>query len=479
MEEQDLALPLSSSPSSPSVHVNGEPSGSAPSSSLSSESVLEEENHNDQELSPELHQQQQQQQQQQQTGFSYRMNISISDVASSELRDDAWSCLVVLVTFWFFSSMTLILGFYGSVNLQLSPNYSRLVKVSSIFVQNIRVEEVTDPIPGPILYGFYKTPPLDVETSWSQTHNLSIPSDFHKEWIYFLNEGSEITISYSVKSQSSSPLSLVIAKGKESLVEWTEDPSYPNTTLSWNIIHGNGVIQQKIFTSSDYYVAIGNLNSEEVEVQLDLRIQAVLYNTTDAYYKCSVFRGLCSLKLFFLGTTVAVLSSPSPGQGIDDENWYIKLSYGPRWITYIAGSGGMTVLILLAYKIFNKFQSTTGDRREFEAGDPGSERAPLLSQKDDDLSSWGSSYDSASHDEEDLEQRLAASSLDTKSLKDGENNNPRCLCAICSDAPRDCFFLPCGHCGACFTCGTRIAEEAGTCPLCDRKMKKVRKIFTV
>lgn len=27
--------------------------------------------------------------------------------------------------------------------------------------------------------------------------------------------------------------------GKESLVEWIEDPSYPNTTLSWNIVHGN------------------------------------------------------------------------------------------------------------------------------------------------------------------------------------------------------------------------------------------------
>lgn len=27
--------------------------------------------------------------------------------------------------------------------------------------------------------------------------------------------------------------------GRESLIEWIEDPSYPNTTLSWNIIHGN------------------------------------------------------------------------------------------------------------------------------------------------------------------------------------------------------------------------------------------------
>ncbi|KAJ4979400.1 hypothetical protein NE237_010180 [Protea cynaroides] len=469
MEEQDPALPLSSSATS--IHFNGEPSVSVPSSSSSS-SVREEENHNDQEQSPEL--------QQQRTNISYRVNISISDVPTTETRDDAWSCLVVLITFWVFSSMTLILGFYGAANLELSPNYSRLVQVNSIFVQDIRVQEVAnDPKPGPILYGFYELPSLDVETSWSETRNLSIPSNTHEAFIYFLNEGSEVNISYSVKSQSSSPLSLVIAKGKESLIEWLEDPSYPNTTLSWNIIHGNGVIQQKIFKSSNYYVAVGNLNSEEVEVQLNLSIQALLYNTTDAYYKCSVFQGLCSLKLYLLGTNVAVLTSPDPGQGID-ENWYIKLSYGPRWITYFVGSGVMSVLILFAYKMCNKFHSTTGDGTGFQTDDMVSERAPLLSQKDDDLSSWGSSYDSNSHEEEDLEEWHAASSLDTKSLKDGgNNNNPRRLCAICFDAPRDCFFLPCGHCAACFTCGTRIAEEAGTCSTCHRKVKKVRRIFTV
>ncbi|XP_042481974.1 E3 ubiquitin-protein ligase APD2-like isoform X2 [Macadamia integrifolia] len=468
-EERDVALPVSYTSSS-SIHVSGDLSGSAPSSSSSSsESVQEEENHNDQEQTPEL--------QQQRTSVSYRVNISISDVTSTEMREDAWSFLVVLLTFWFFSSMTVIMGFYGSINLQLGPSYSRLVQVNTIFVQNIKVQEVVDSKPGPILYGFYKHPPLDVETTWSETRNISISPNDYKEWLYYLNEGSEINISYSVKSQSSSPLSLVIAKGKENLVEWCEDPSYPNTTLSWNIVHGDGVIQQKIFTSSDYYVAVGNMDSEEAEMQLNLRVQAVLYNTTEAYYKCSVSHNLCSLKLFLLGTNVAVLTAPDPRQATD-ENWYIKLSYGPRWIAYFVGSGGMTILILLTYKIYNKFQSTVEDETQHQSGDVRSEREPLLSPKDD-LSSLGSSYDSVSHDE-DLEEWFAENSLDSKPLKDGNNiNNPPRLCAICFDSPRDCFFLPCGHLAACFTCGTRIAEEAGTCPICRRKMKKVRKIFTI
>lgn len=115
----------------------------------------------------------------------------------------------------------------------------------------------------------------------------------------------------------------------------------------------------------------------------------------------------------------------------------------------------MTLLMFLGFNFLNKFQCArdeTGGRHE----EIRPERAPLLSHKDDDLSSWGSSYDSVSHDEEDLEDFLAANSLEGKSLGDGENsNNTRRLCAICFDAPRDCFFLPCGHCVACFACGTR------------------------
>ena len=98
-------------------------------------------------------------------------------------------------------------------------------------------------------------------------------------------------------------------------------------------------------------------------------------------------------------------------------------------------------------------QSRFGPR--FHAGEFESERAPLLPEKDDDISSWGSSYDSVSHDEEDLEQWLAVTSVEGKPLNEGESNNPSLLCVICFDAPRDCFFLPCGHCAACFTCGTR------------------------
>ncbi|KAL7248548.1 hypothetical protein ACSBR2_003310 [Camellia fascicularis] len=420
---------------------------------------------------------------QQQTGVGYHVHYptTTEDEETSRLiRDDTWSCIIVVLTFWFFVSMTLILGVYGAVNLQLGSNCSLLITPNPLFVESIKVEQLDEANNGPILYGFYKEPPRDVVTTWSETQSTYIPAHLYKDWVYILNEGSQINVSYSVNSPSSSSLILIIAQGNEGFAQWLEDISYPNTTLSWNVIHGSGIIQQDIFQSSTYYVAVGNLNQEEVEVQLNISLKAFLYNTSDAYYNCAVAHGACSLKMFFPNGNTAVLTSPGPEQGTTSDQWYVKLSYGPRWITYLVGIGVMTVFMLLAFHFLNNFQCTREEGNRFQFGELRSERAPLLTQKDDDLSSWGSSYDSVSQDDEDLEDGLAVGSLEGKPLKDGEyNNNIRRLCAICFDAPRDCFFLPCGHCVACFACGTRIADLAGTCPICRRNMKKVRKIFTV
>ncbi|XP_057512746.1 E3 ubiquitin-protein ligase APD2-like [Actinidia eriantha] len=471
--EPDRTSPEQASSSSSSM--NREFSGEATTSYSYSSPVREEEAEvEDQDPSSQFFQQQ--------TGVAYHVHYAPTEdeEASTMIRDDTWSCVIVVLTFWFFVSMTLIFGVYGSVNLQLGPYSSFLIQPSPLFVEYVKVEQLDEATTGPVLYGFYEDPPRDVVTTWSQNHSISLPAGRHKEWVYLLNEGSQINISYSVNSPSSSSLILIIAQGSEGFAQWLEDPSYPNTTLSWNIIHGSDTVHQDIYIASSYYVAVGNLNSEEVEVQLNLSMTAFLYNTTKAYYNCAVAQGPCSLKMFFSDANAAVLTSPGPEQGTTNDMWYVKLSYGPRWITYLVCIGGMTVLMLLAFHFLNNFQCNREEGTRYQFGGTISERAPLLSQKDDDLLSWGSSYDSVSQDDEDLEDGLPVSSLEGKPLKDGEyNNNIRRLCAICFDAPRDCFFLPCGHCVACFACGTRIAELAGTCPICRRNMKKVRRIFTV
>ncbi|KHN36429.1 Putative E3 ubiquitin-protein ligase XBAT35 [Glycine soja] len=402
--------------------------------------------------------------------------------------------------------MTMILGVYGSMTIVLGPKSSIVFQPSPVFVQSVKVKNLkANPGPGPILYGTYRYPPLDVVTTWGESINVSLPSGSYKaniaketdttlllclpqEWKYYLNCGSSINISYHVSSKSSSVF-LIIAEGDVSLTRWLEDPTEPNTTLSWNVIHGTGMITQDIFWSSSYYVALGNLD-EDVEVALNLSIRASLHNTTNAFYKCDLANGPCSLNLLFSDGSAAVLVTPGPQQArllsctcfkeMNASNeWYVKLSYGPRWVTYIFGIGGLTLLVFGAFNFLNKLQCAHEDRAGVRSEGTERQRAPLLPHKDDDLSSWGSSYESLPQDEKDL-GFLPGGPIDGKTLVDGEtSNNTRHLCAICFDAPRDCFFLPCGHCVACFACGTRIAEAAGTCPVCRRNMKKVRKIFTV
>ncbi|KAL0375335.1 UNVERIFIED_CONTAM: E3 ubiquitin-protein ligase APD2 [Sesamum radiatum] len=362
---------------------------------------------------------------------------------SSSLRDDDKSCFIASTTFSFLVAMTVAFGLYGSETLRLGPNTSMLIAPNHLFVESVKVVEL-GAAEGTKLYGFYRNPPLDVSVEWSETHKITLPPSTHKEWIYYLNEGSQINISYSVDSLSSSSILLVIAEGNEGLAKWLTDPSDPSTTLSWSIIHGEEMAQfRRLY-----------LNLLPITLQLvhlDTRIKAFLYNTTEPYYTCIPAEGQCNFRLFLQGGNVAVLTSPGRMPGIVGADWYVKLSYGPRWVIYLFGTGGLAFLLLLINYFLNHFRRTDRDTRSDQLGGVESERNPLLSHKDDNLSSSGSSYASVSEDDEHDAQGGAVQS--GKPVKDDEDS--RRLCAICFDAPKDCFFLPCGHCVACFACATR------------------------
>ncbi|XP_028753040.1 uncharacterized protein LOC114712656 [Neltuma alba] len=411
----------------------------------------------------------------------YRVDISMANPHLASIRDDVWSCLIILVTLWLVATMGLVLGIYGTTTLELGPYSSVLVQVNSMFVQSIKVEQIDEPKHGIMLYGLDEAPALDdLKTNWSGSYNGSVPHNFYKEWIFYLNKQSQLDIFYNVKSPRFSHLSLVIAQGREELYGWIEKPTFPNRTLYWNIIYGKNKISQKISDPFSYYVGLGNLNSEDVEVELKFSVRSVQYNTSSASSRCSPDSSLCRLDLYLSQPGSLVLTTPPPSQGNFEEEWFhVKLSYAPRWITYFVASGMMTALIFLLLRCCNVFQRYGSSNMEsFQQVRVVSERAPLLASiRNDGVSSLGSSYESFTSEEEDLTEWLKGKPL----MKEGEgdNNSMKHLCVICFDASRDCFFLPCGHSAACFHCGTRVVDEASPCPICRRKIKKVRKIFTV
>ncbi|GMH06969.1 hypothetical protein Nepgr_008809 [Nepenthes gracilis] len=101
----------------------------------------------------------------------------------------------------------------------------------------------------------------------------------------------------------------VYIPGKESPIKWLKDTSYPNTTLSWNIIGGSSMIEQETKEPATYFITVGNLNSEAVKVQLNFNIKAVINNTTQAYFKCSLRKHICSFNLLLLKENAIVLTS--------------------------------------------------------------------------------------------------------------------------------------------------------------------------
>ncbi|KAK1377428.1 E3 ubiquitin-protein ligase rififylin [Heracleum sosnowskyi] len=392
---------------------------------------------------------------------------------SCSVSETTCSCICLLSTIWFLVSVTLMLGLYGSSTLRLGPNCSLRIRANPLFVEYVRVKQFDGTKQGPTLYGFSKYPPLDVLVASSAHERMYLPERSQKDWIYFLNEGSQMNISMTVMSSSSLPLELAIGEGIEGLTQWLDNPMYPNNILSSDIIHGNGTIHHSVTRSSNYYVSIINLNSEIVEMQLNLTLKALVYNTTRAYYNCSVAYGECTFRTSFSDGNTVVLTTPGSRQGVYYDDWYVELSYGPRWMTYTVGLGGMAVLIFLAFRLMNCCRHID-TRPETQYRGIGSERAPLLSHKDDDQSSCSSSCDFVFQDDEQVLDMLDGQ------FKDGETDlSISRLCAICFDAPRDCFFLPCGHCVACLACGMRIKETSETCPICRRKMKKVRKLIIV
>ncbi|EMS62354.1 hypothetical protein TRIUR3_18567 [Triticum urartu] len=334
----------------------------------------------------------------------------------------ATSCFVLVLALCLLVSMALMAGhYYGRAELVAGPGCSRLLRANPLFVQDIMVraaEEEGSGANGLVLYGLAEIPGLldDVPAVWSEARRVVLPANSHKEWVYFLNEGSQIEVNYSVEPGTglTNPLRITIAQG-------------------------TGAVKQIINSSDDYYVTVSNLRDQDTTAMLDFRISAMLYNTSGAEYACSPSPGSsgCTYRLPILGENVAVLSSGLK-QGVK-----VELSYGPRWIIYFVGSAILAVSLLLLYEVLSVLLgfccAVAAAQRETTT------TASLLQSKDEEEGgSRGSSFESvSSHDGE-----------------AGDEEEGRRLCVVCCDARRDCFFMPCGHSATCHACGTKYVSYA-------------------
>ncbi|KAF6137669.1 hypothetical protein GIB67_023603 [Kingdonia uniflora] len=351
-------------------------------------------------------------------------------------------------------SFTIRYGYYGNSNLVLGPNTSRLLKASSVFVEQVQVKD--DAKKGLFLYGFGEKPKLSLETKWNASKYLVVGIYRRKGFSLWLNKGSRISLAWVVHATEFNGLSVVLIKGEQNYV--TVQPlKHTNSVVPSNPSDGNGKAEYLIEEDDSYYVSVLNMNLQSIIITMNLNVSSIMYDTTKATNKCSTLNGLCRFKLAFPKNHFVILTTPNNG---DLDGWYIELSFLARLVTYVAILGLVVIVVSLALRYFGACSDGESSSEEIM---PETENDPLLPEKEISVT-YGTG-------DKDAELGVCSSSED---LYDGK------ICVICFDLPRNCFIVPCGHCATCYECALRVLNgENKVCPICRRFIHKVRKMFTI
>lgn len=338
----------------------------------------------------------------------------------------------------------------------LGPGSSRLFEASSVFVKQIRVRNEYEK--GVLLYGFSEKPRLSLENNWKVSTYVIVASYSRKGFALWLNKGSTIRLRWEAQASSLGQLEVSIIKGErnyETLLP-TSTNSPDERALS-EPVHGREA-EYAIEEDDKYYLRIVNTNLRSIIMVMNVNISSMIYDTTTAESMCSTTNGSCQLDLVFPNTQYVAVTTPNNG---NLGEWYIELSFVSRMITYMAILGFVIIMVFLILKYLGACE---GDhtREEETYAQRVTEADPLIPEKPFRLP-YGTG------DEEDPESGSSSSSED---LYDGK------ICVICYEEPRNCFFVPCGHCATCYSCAQRIMDgETKVCPICRRLIHKVRKLL--
>ncbi|XP_059631101.1 E3 ubiquitin-protein ligase APD2-like isoform X2 [Cornus florida] len=368
---------------------------------------------------------------------------------------ESWARLLAPMTLWICVSVTLKYGYYGKCHMVLGPSSSRLFQASSIFVK--QVEVIDSDQKGIYLYGYSEKPELTLETNWSASNYVIVGPYSHKGFSLWLNKGSRIRMRWEAQTSSLRQLEVSLVKGEreyETLLPTSTNYPHPHTLKEPT---DGREAEYAIVEDDKYYVGIINTNPKSIIMVMNVNVSSKMYDTTKAKSMCSTMNGSCRLGLLFPNTQFVTVTTPNNG---DLGGWYVELSFVARIVTYIAILGFIVIVLFLVLKYLG---ACDGDNNHEEQPPVReiTEADPLMPEKPIRLP-YGTG-------EEDLESGSSTSSED---LYDGK------ICVICYDEPRNCFFVPCGHCATCYDCAQRIMDgESKMCPICRRLIHKVRKLI--
>ncbi|OIS96271.1 PREDICTED: uncharacterized protein LOC109236240 [Nicotiana attenuata] len=341
-------------------------------------------------------------------------------------------------------------GLYGDCHMVLGPNSSRLLRVSSLFVKQVEVRD--DDKTGVSIYGFSEKPELSVEAKWSSSRFVVVGSYSRKGFSLWLNKGSRIRIKWQAQSSILSQLEVSLMKG-----ERKHEKVLSTNSARFDVSNGTtyGIEAAYIIEEDDRYnIGITNQNSKGVILLMNVNISSTMYNIKKAKSICSTNNGPCRLDLSYPSTQYFVLATPDTQ---DLSGMSVAISYIARLVTYV---GILGIAVIIICYILKSLGACDDDRY--------AEETPVT-RTITEHKELGPTY--GTYEEESNSGK--SSSCSSEDLYDGR------ICVICYDNPRNCFFVPCGHCATCQECGQRImdVESSRVCPVCRRPIHKVRKLI--
>ncbi|KAL4181165.1 hypothetical protein AMTRI_Chr12g269920 [Amborella trichopoda] len=372
----------------------------------------------------------------------------------SNNRTQPWAGFVTPVILWFCVSLGLRYGCYSDCELVLGPNSSRLVQVSSFFVERIKLRDET--AQGLLFFGFSVKPHLSTEINWTLTKDLVVDPYKRQGISVWLNKGSRIVCRWKVGASGfQKDLLVVILKGDQNFRRWLRDPKNASIMESWQQALGTGKAEYTVEENASYYLEIVNLGSRSLRVSLAANISSKVYDTSKALCNCSMDNGPCSLELLFSSKRYAVVTTPTNLMG-GTTTWNVELSYMARVASYCVI---LAIIIVVVYIVMKCF----GGREEEEVV-VGAENQALLND------------DTKQHSILTL-YGTADECSDSAAINSCQDLYDAKICVICYDKIRNSFFVPCGHCATCYTCAQRIESgESKSCPICRRTIQKVRRL---
>ncbi|XP_026433515.1 uncharacterized protein LOC113330937 isoform X1 [Papaver somniferum] len=382
----------------------------------------------------------------------------------SHRSQEIWAWLLIPFTLWICVSVSVRYGAYGNSNLPFGPNSSRLFKASSIFVQQIQVKD--DWKTGVSVYGFSEEPELSLNVNcWNFSRFLHVRPYRRQGFSLWLNKGSMIQMKWAADVSDFNDILVVLYKGQHNFATLEPVTAPPGSIFSSNSTDGTSrrtQVKYLIDEGDNYYICVINMKARPIVMKIDVNVSSTMYDITKANNKCSTVNGLCQLNLLFPKEQFLVLATPNNG---DINGWYIELSFVARVITYIAILGLLVIFLSLILKYILAWE-TSRDIEPIPELRSANETDPLIPP----TAGKPGSFIYGTGDEDDLESQTSNSSDD---LYDGK------ICVICYDKQRNCFFIPCGHCAACYPCAQRIVSEGESrfCPVCRRLIHRIRKLY--